>query len=458
MSVGETRWVVLDGSSSAFEFNGIWNAETDNSSHLSSLWTTTLDGSDMRFRFNGSELVLFGKVKAGGGGRVPSARCTVDGTPTAPDPRATGESFACAWFGEDGDDSSHTLLVNVTIPEGSGNSPSVSIDSLWFEPSFDSSLSGQEALVMYDNNDPHIDFSGNWEPLTDDAGTASVATQAGSSLSVVFTGTSVMWEGWRPVGFGTGQSSGTYSIDGGTPITFNLEPPDPSETTSRHGIWLIVAEDLSPGAHNLTVVYNGPSTPLVLDHLLVKGGNFRIEERPTPPQQGDSASINPSTSASTSPTSLSPSPSGVSPPSRSAPIGAIVGGVLGGLVVALLAIGILIWSRKRVKREKIAQQTSPLPTQMTGPFDNAASAPSFLTPVSAGQATFASTNGAPSTSSYETNTHTSVSPIIYRKGEESVSVSRPGESVEATHESHRHQDSGLRLDRTPSLPPLYTAR
>lgn len=41
---------------------------------------------------------------------------------------------------------------------------------------------------MYDNNNPHLDFSRNWEPLVHEVGTASVVTETDSSLSVVFIG------------------------------------------------------------------------------------------------------------------------------------------------------------------------------------------------------------------------------------------------------------------------------
>jgi hypothetical protein len=133
-------------------------------------------------------MVLFGTAVAGGGQTKPTFSCTVDGAPAKSDPRATGEAFACAWQGEDGG-GTHTFLLNATIPQGSGSaSPSLSIDSLWFQPASDSSLSDDKALVMYDHNDPHIDFSGEWEPLSDPDGSAVAATQAGSFMSVVFTG------------------------------------------------------------------------------------------------------------------------------------------------------------------------------------------------------------------------------------------------------------------------------
>lgn len=348
---GTTRWVVLDGSSPAFEFNGTWREETANQVHQSTLQTTTLDGSKMTFRFNGSEMILFGKTKAGGGGARPTVNCSVDSLATNPDPRATGEDFACWWPTSD-DDGTHTFLLNTTIPGSGDLSPSVSIDSLWFHPSFDSSISDEDMLVMYDNHDPHIQFSpGDWEILQDpdDNGVASTTNRIGATLSVVFLGTRIVWEGWRAAGSGIGRSSGTFFMDNGPPVTFNIDPS--TSQTATKGITFIEVGGLSAGPHNLTVVYNGPSAPLILDHFLVKGGNFRIE--------GPLESIVPSSSQdSASPTSSSaPHPSSSS---RAAPIGAIVGGVVGGLVALALAIFAVLCAKKDLASGRTASDCLPV--------------------------------------------------------------------------------------------------
>ena len=138
--------------------------------------------------YKGSEMVLFGTIKAGGDSR-PIVRCSVDGVPSTLDSRTTDESFVCAWKGDAGSNS-HSFLLNVTIPQGPRSSPpSISIDSLWLHPSWDSTLSDGRALIVYDQDDPHVDLpSGVWQPLADNQGAAIVATQAGSSVFVSFTG------------------------------------------------------------------------------------------------------------------------------------------------------------------------------------------------------------------------------------------------------------------------------
>jgi hypothetical protein len=133
-------------------------------------------------------MVLFGRTS--GGARFDAITCTVDGEPTPPDNRSTGDFFACAWEGAEPRDTNgnpHSFLLNVSgIPEGGA----FSIDSLWYLPSPTSGqLYDELGLVEYDHNDPEITYmSGDWQPLSDDRGDAMVATQAGSSATVLFTG------------------------------------------------------------------------------------------------------------------------------------------------------------------------------------------------------------------------------------------------------------------------------
>lgn len=136
-------------------------------------------------------MILFGRAVGGDNGAPrPVVHCDVDGTPASPDPRATDENFACSWqFKGEGTGSEHRFFLNASIPNASGSSgPLVSIDSVWFAPSLAENLSDPEALVMYDHNDPHVDYTGDWQELKDPDGIALMATKAGSSVSVVFTG------------------------------------------------------------------------------------------------------------------------------------------------------------------------------------------------------------------------------------------------------------------------------
>jgi hypothetical protein len=131
-------------------------------------------------------------------------------------------------------------------------------------------------------------------------------------------------------------------LDGGEPVTFKLDPLDPASDSTVRDINFIEVGGLSANIHNLTVVFNGPSTPLVLNRLLVQGGNFVIEsEGPTPSSfttSYGSVSI-PLPSDTLTSTKGQDLPSG--PPSAGTKTGAIAGGVVGGLVfLTLVAIAL----------------------------------------------------------------------------------------------------------------------
>ncbi|KAH6895074.1 hypothetical protein BKA70DRAFT_1439005 [Coprinopsis sp. MPI-PUGE-AT-0042] len=142
---------------------------------------------------------------------------------------------------------------------------------------------------------PNIDYTGNWKRL-DSPADGVEATQAGSSVTLIFVGTQVIWvaEWTPPSGLASKRSIGQYWIDGGEPVTFNLIPAhdlDPPILGSNH----FKVDGLLEAAHNLTVVYNDPSTPLVLSYLLVQGGDYQMNaERPKtpppPPPPSDSSS------------------------------------------------------------------------------------------------------------------------------------------------------------------------
>ncbi|KAH6907461.1 hypothetical protein BKA70DRAFT_1189443 [Coprinopsis sp. MPI-PUGE-AT-0042] len=343
-----TRWVVLDGNSTAFDFTGEWTTESDEFAHLTTLWTTkNTSGSSMRFSFNGTEIAVFGKARSGSGDASPTFSCTVDSTPITPDDKteesSTNENFGCRWQGSErtNDGRPHTFQLVVSIPEESTTQPpSFSIDSVWYLPSPDSGpVDDPQGLVEYKPNDPHIDCSGNWEPFKD-GGNSSYATEVGSSATILFTGTKVIWLGWTPdfssLSTNWSRANATYWIDSGEPVTFNLDHPSASVNPLVDGLKLFEVDGLSPAAHSLTVVYNGPSDALVLDRLLVQDGNFVIGERPT----------------------LS-----LRRPSRSVPVGAIAGGIVGGL--AFITLVLLAWFLVRRRRKTRDTPSSPTPSNDT---------------------------------------------------------------------------------------------
>lgn len=128
-------------------------------------------------------------------------------------------------------------------------------------------------------------------------------------------------------------SSATYSIDGGPSIPFQLHGllPGPRDTLFHQTFF--TTPDLGPGPHDLLVAYNGNSqqTPLSLDYLHV----------------------------TTTSTSGSPSPPmSASQPERSGPpIGAIVGGVVGGILMISLGLFLLwMYGRRKIRAKRLLEE------------------------------------------------------------------------------------------------------
>lgn len=137
-----------------------------------------------------------------------------------------------------------------------------------------------------------------------------------------------------------------YSVDGGSPTTFTAP-----QTTGRQDVVQFFGSSTMPLTnHTLTVnITNAsPGAPYYLDYL-----QYNIDVLPL------SSSVAPTTTASATssssppadPTTASTAPDATTPVAaeskETAPTGAVVGGVVGGLAVLFILIGALYWRRNR---------------------------------------------------------------------------------------------------------------
>lgn len=141
------------------------------------------------------------------------------------------------------------------------------------------------------------------------------------------------WVAFIPKELPHSGAMGTWSIDGEKPTQFLLKglPEDPNTNTEYHQ-FLFTTTEVEPGPHNLTVTFLGSTqtTPLCIDYLYVKNGTF-----PSPAGNNRTEPANSQDDNNTS---------------AGSPIGAILGGVLGGLAfLIIIAGGILFWRRRRHK-------------------------------------------------------------------------------------------------------------
>jgi hypothetical protein len=110
---------------------------------------------------------------------------------------------------------------------------------------------------------------------------------------------------------------------------------------------------LSSKIHKLTVTYNGPAAPLVFDSLEVKNGDAvqsLVTPEPEVPGDNPSSANNPSSG-------------------KKAPLGAIVGGAVGGAVflLSLLALFLIMKRRKKKQRAQAAADAAATITPLASP-------------------------------------------------------------------------------------------
>ena len=135
-------------------------------------------------------------------------------------------------------------------------------------------------------------------------------------------------------------------MDGGNAVSFLLNGLPPNGGTIYNQKFFETIQ-YPPGPHTIVVTYlgNSQTTPLTLDYIVVQNGTF-----PTP----SGATTSTGQTSGSLPTTGSGSgldKSGTSK-SKSNNIGAIVGGVVGGLVLIALALLAFLYLRRREKRLK----------------------------------------------------------------------------------------------------------
>ena len=153
------------------------------------------------------------------------------------------------------------------------------------------------------------------------------------------SGVSLSWYGFIPVELPKGSSPATYSVDGQTPVNFLLKGLSTSATTTVYNQKFFETAQLTAGPHTLKAVFEGNnSTPLTLDYLIVQNGTL----------SSTTSSIISSHATSSTPGSVVSGTSATA--TSSTPVGAVVGGVIGGLALIVFVIFGFLFLHRRHKR------------------------------------------------------------------------------------------------------------
>ncbi|KAG6845575.1 hypothetical protein H0H87_007254 [Tephrocybe sp. NHM501043] len=156
-------------------------------------------------------------------------------------------------------DGSHELKLNINMKQGT----TFWLDYLQYTPS---QTPENGLVVLVDNSDPSLSYDSTWQGVES---TATMTTTQGGKVTFNFNGTQLTWIGVIPIDYPGNGSSASYSVDNGTPTSFDLVGHPATDGTSRYNQIFFTTPKLSPGSHNLSVTYNGNSqlTPLTLDYI-----------------------------------------------------------------------------------------------------------------------------------------------------------------------------------------------
>ncbi|KAG6835605.1 hypothetical protein H0H93_016578 [Arthromyces matolae] len=401
-------------------------------------------------------------------------------------------------------DGPHELTVKITSAGAT-----FWFDYLAFTPSPGASY--PEAVLKVQDGDSAINYGSGWGAI---AGFAQATSAVGSQMKFDFVGTSLTWVGYIPAELPHNAAQASYVIDNGGSVNVNLNGIPTGKTSSLFIQTFFSTPDLSAGPHSILVTYNGgtgASTPLVLDYLLITNVSIpsntgtTTTAAPIPnaiDSSGTSTSgiasnnptntptvttivnnitgvsqVNPSSGAgatkssqstqtalvgsnpsASSDTNLSGStPSGSQQSQSGTPVGAIVGGVVGGLAVIALAL-FVFWCWRRRRRAHAFHPSVEIETATTIPTTSRRSSlsspgsPSHrgtMPPMSFNEAN--STTGDVPSPIQAPSIFSQLRPV--RKGEYS-------NSTPSTTSLLVHEDSGVRFNPSmmvDDIPPSYTA-
>ncbi|KAJ3515228.1 hypothetical protein NLJ89_g1896 [Agrocybe chaxingu] len=341
MSAARPRIVVDDTDTSQLRYEGEWVADAsginDRAGNFGPALNSTLHGvfngvGGFEFEFSGSEIDVFGTTlnrDRNARRQDPTWDCFVDGVAIEKIGFDFIENNWVMCTVQNLSDGPHILTVNAT----SRGRP------FWFDyvrylPSAGVSL--DNALVYVNDTNPSVQYDSNWQPLGDVGQMTSVQ---GAKVMFQFRGTGLTWIGVTPRELPLEPSIGSYSIDGGNSTAFALQGLAEGATTQYHQI-VFKTPRLTDDTHTITVTYEGArnTTPLVLSHLFVQTGSSPVlstsissQSLPFPPSPSSSEiSI---TAATSIPTPAAASASA----SRKINVAAVVGGVIGAILLILIA-------------------------------------------------------------------------------------------------------------------------
>ncbi|KIJ32452.1 hypothetical protein M422DRAFT_184512, partial [Sphaerobolus stellatus SS14] len=271
------RRIMVDDTDSDIRYTGSWvldqTGDLNSRGNFGPVYRNSVHSANtdasFSYSFNGTSIGIWGSnnIANNSGVITPSWACYIDNI-KMPD-RDPFQFFENNWLLCTQDnlvDGPHELTVNVST-----TGQQFYFDYIGYFPSSTVSLSSKTLNV--DHLDPAIQYGAGWQAL---GSTADMTSVAGTELTFEFIGTSLSWLGLTTPDFSRNASNAIFSVDGGSPATFQLHGLSPGSNTAGYNEVFFTTPNLTMGKHTLKVVHlgSGAQTPLTLTNMILVNGTF----------------------------------------------------------------------------------------------------------------------------------------------------------------------------------------
>ncbi|WVR00238.1 hypothetical protein IAU59_007380 [Kwoniella sp. CBS 9459] len=315
---------------------------------LRTFHATMIDGDYIEFRFNGTAIAVYGAKRFNHGvyGVVldGGAEEFLSGYSKSP-------IFQQELYKRDGLAADKEHVITMTNHPTMRNPTPSEIDEGFLDiDHIIVTIPGDDDMytTTIEDDDPAVTYDrASWTAVRDSnfhGGTTMTSTEKGSSMSVQFNGSSIQFFG----GMNTDHGNYTVSIDGGAESMFNAANWDRLYQVPKY---LVSGLEDTPHTMKVTNIAQGGYPTFGFDYAIVRSSD----------RSSNGTSTSDADDASTSGASSADAATGGS---KSVNVGAIAGGVVGG-VLGLALVAVLAWCLFRPRRRK--QERDEYPKQNRNP-------------------------------------------------------------------------------------------
>lgn len=307
-----TNTVIIDDQDSRVKYTGLWSLSGSTEDYSQTTYAPRAEGAQLSFTFSGTSIAVVGRYDAGG---TCNATFSLDGQTsfnfTSP-LLNTSRHQQILWTSPQLSEGQHTLTY--TNADCKSNATNDTVPYVWVDYLLYNTSSVPEAATIFiDDRDPRLFYSGNWIKdggENDFLGTRQGGKQ-GTSFQLTFNGSFISVHGRLDNSSSINRVS--FGLDGGDPWVYGT----PAQNIISYNKEFYKNGSLPNGKHTL-VVEPLTDNPFWLDYILVRG-------------------------------SANASNTGQKHSSSTSMIGAIVGSILGTLIIVIFGAIVFLALRRRRK-------------------------------------------------------------------------------------------------------------